>query len=405
MTRSRGVPKRCRSGPLSLVASRPPIVAASANGGSSASHWPRCAQQLVDVAAAGRRPRRVTVRSPALVLEDAVDAATCRGGRRTARAPRPSRASCRRRESPPTASARSAHCSVAATAARDCGFDDEPAAGSRRWRRHARSGGRVRIACPPACSSAVDGCGFSHGQKRSARPARSAGCARYGPGTSPHSRGVGNTLPGLHRPARIEGAAHALHQRQVVVGEHPRHVLRLVGADAVLAGDRSAGLDAVGQDLGGHRLGPLRLPRDLLVVADQRVQVAVAGVEHVADAQPRALLRAARMRPSTSGSLRARHHAVLHVVVRRHAAHRGERRLAALPDARALLVVCAPPRSSSRRCARQMSSTMPNSSRTSASRAVELDDQHRVGRRESPGAPPLRRPGSPARPSSRPPPG
>ena len=37
-------------------------------------------------------------------------------------------------------------------------------------------------------------------QKRSARPARSAGCARYGPGTSPQSRGVGNTFPGLQMP-------------------------------------------------------------------------------------------------------------------------------------------------------------------------------------------------------------
>src|SRR6185295_3729683 len=35
---------------------------------------------------------------------------------------------------------------------------------------------------------------------RSARPAASTGCWRYGPGTSPHRRGVGKTLPGLQRP-------------------------------------------------------------------------------------------------------------------------------------------------------------------------------------------------------------
>ena len=66
------------------------------------------------------------------------------------------------------------------------------------------------------------------------------------------------------------------------------------------------------------------------------------------------------------GQLRARHDAVLHVVVRRHAAHRGERRLAALPDARALLVVL---RHFDRRGARRggrSSSTIANSSRTSA---------------------------------------
>ena len=49
------------------------------------------------------------------------------------------------------------------------------------------------------------------------------------------------------------------------------------------------------------------------------------------------------------GQLRARHDAVLHVVVRRDAAHRGERGLAAFPDPLALR----------RRCARSRSSVAP----------------------------------------------
>src|SRR5918993_1151188 len=36
---------------------------------------------------------------------------------------------------------------------------------------------------------------------RSAKPAFSAGCWRYGPGTSPHMRGVGKTFPGLQMAA------------------------------------------------------------------------------------------------------------------------------------------------------------------------------------------------------------
>ena len=36
-------------------------------------------------------------------------------------------------------------------------------------------------------------------QNRSATPAASTGCWRYGPGTSPHRRGVGMTFPGLAR--------------------------------------------------------------------------------------------------------------------------------------------------------------------------------------------------------------
>src|SRR3954466_2879414 len=43
---------------------------------------------------------------------------------------------------------------------------------------------------------------------------------------------------------RIEGAADALHQRQVLGREHRRHVLRLVGADAMFAGQRTTRIDA-----------------------------------------------------------------------------------------------------------------------------------------------------------------
>ena len=60
-------------------------------------------------------------------------------------------------------------------------------------------------------------------------------------------------------------------------------------------------------------------------------------MEDVADAQARSRFERADAVQHLR-QLRARHDAVLHVVVRRHAAHRGERRLAPAPDARALLV-------------------------------------------------------------------
>ena len=146
------------------------------------------------------------------------------------------------------------------------------------------------------------GIGDAH-QKRSASPALLDRMLRgTGPGTSPHSRGVGSTLPGLQSRCRIDRVAHLLHHVEVVVGEHPRHVVLLVGADAVLAGDRAAGLDAVGEDLARDLLGQRRLPGNPLVVADQRVQVAVAGVEDVADAAGPTRSPSARIRPSTSGS-------------------------------------------------------------------------------------------------------
>ena len=78
--------------------------------------------------------------------------------------------------------------------------------------------------------------------------------------------------------------------------------LRLVRADAVLAGDRAAVLDAQVEDRARHLLGPLGLARHGVVEEHQRVQVAVAGVEDVG--HPDAVLAAdsSAMRRSTSGS-------------------------------------------------------------------------------------------------------
>src|SRR5207237_8453641 len=97
-------------------------------------------------------------------------------------------------------------------------------------------------------------------------------------------------LAWIGEAARIERGAHALHEREILRRKHRRHVLRFVGADAVLACQRSARLDAVRQDLGGDLRRLVRLARHALVVADQRMQIAIAGVEDVADAQTRSAL-------------------------------------------------------------------------------------------------------------------
>ena len=70
------------------------------------------------------------------------------------------------------------------------------------------------------------------------------------------------------------------------------------------------------------------------------MQVAVAGVEDVADAQP--VLRLELGDPAQHlGQPRPRHDPVLDVVVVGDPAHRRERRLAPLPEQRALVVVAA----------------------------------------------------------------
>jgi hypothetical protein len=68
------------------------------------------------------------------------------------------------------------------------------------------------------------------------------------------------------------------------------------------------------------------------------VQVAVSGVEHVADPQPGPLLERANSSEHFA-ELRSRNDAVLDVVVGRDPSHRGEGRLPSLPDACALIVI------------------------------------------------------------------
>src|SRR5205823_5234283 len=55
--------------------------------------------------------------------------------------------------------------------------------------------------------------------------------------------------------------------------------------DAVLAGERSPGAHAGAQDIAARRQDTLYLLRVALVEEDARVQVAVAGVEDIGDAQ------------------------------------------------------------------------------------------------------------------------
>ena len=106
----------------------------------------------------------------------------------------------------------------------------------------------------------------------------------------------------------------------------------------MFAGDRAAESDAQPQDVGGQRLGALEGARLTAVVEDERVQVAVAGVEHVGHAH--AVLRRQLLDGDQRlAQLRARHHAVLDDEVGADPPDRRERALAPLPQQRALLGV------------------------------------------------------------------
>ncbi len=88
----------------------------------------------------------------------------------------------------------------------------------------------------------------------------------------------------------------------------------------------------------GQALGRRFLSRDARVVQHQRVQVAVAGVEDVGDAQARGAGQRLDL-GQHARDLGARDDAVLHDVVGRQPSHRRERALAPLPHQLALVLV------------------------------------------------------------------
>src|SRR5690348_5777550 len=93
-------------------------------------------------------------------------------------------------------------------------------------------------------------------------------------------------LAGIEQLMLVERAFEAHLLGEVDLVEHRRHQVALFDPDAVLAGQHAADLDAQFQDLGAESLGGLELARLVGIVEDERLQVPVAGVEHVCDPEP-----------------------------------------------------------------------------------------------------------------------
>jgi hypothetical protein len=101
---------------------------------------------------------------------------------------------------------------------------------------------------------------------------------------------------------RIEGAFDPHLLVEVGLAEHFRHQVALLHADAVLAGQHAADLDAKAQDIGAKTFGLLQFARHVGVVEDQRMQIAVAGVKDVGDAAVRIFPKGRACRPAHCGS-------------------------------------------------------------------------------------------------------
>ena len=116
------------------------------------------------------------------------------------------------------------------------------------------------------------------------------------------------------------------------------HQVALLDADAVLAGQNAADLDAEPQDVVAERLRAFQFAGLVGVIEDQRMQIAVAGVEDIGDAQ--AVLR----RPSASCAAARRpiflrgYRAVHAVIVGRQASDGREGGLAPGPEQQPLLL-------------------------------------------------------------------
>src|SRR5918994_1814363 len=268
-TRSRGAPKRWRSGPETLRARSAPIVGSP--GGSRESRCP----------AAARTARSSLSRTPASTVH-VRSPGSCSRTRSRSSAVRSS----------PIRSRRPSACAAASAADASSRLE------------------ALGNADPLECMDAV-------------RPGHLA--------TQAWRR---DHLARVAEPDRVERAAQPLEHLQVALREHPRHRACLVHADAVLAGERAAGVEARVENRLCELPRLVRLAR-LGVVEDERVEVAVARVEDVADAQS-VLVREILDAAQHLGEARAWNDAVLHVVVGRDASHRRERRLAPLSEERSV---------------------------------------------------------------------
>ena len=79
--------------------------------------------------------------------------------------------------------------------------------------------------------------------------------------------------------AGIERASNELHRVQIGLSEHLRHLVGLVRADAMLSSDRATNIETERQDLRRDLLRQRCLSRDTVVIAHERMEVAVAGMK------------------------------------------------------------------------------------------------------------------------------
>src|SRR5262249_13557187 len=134
----------------------------------------------------------------------------------------------------------------------------------------------------------------------------------------------------------IEGCAKALHRRQIVLGEKLRHKGDFFHANAVLARHAAAACDALLENLATGGQHPLDLRRTALIEEQNRMDIAIAGVENVDDLNI-VFLANLNDSPEDVRQLRPRHDAVLRAITGAQPADRAESLFSAFPKLLPLL--------------------------------------------------------------------
>ena len=143
-------------------------------------------------------------------------------------------------------------------------------------------------------------------------------------------------LAGIREFQRIKHSSRGSHGRQCVAVKHQGHIPDLVAAHAVLAGYRSAGIDARLHYGGRRGLNALDLLRVTGVEVDIGVQVPIAGMKYVGD-RDSVFVGNGCDRFQHMGKDRPGNDRVLHHEVGADAPEGPERFLAPLPQARSLV--------------------------------------------------------------------
>jgi hypothetical protein len=140
----------------------------------------------------------------------------------------------------------------------------------------------------------------------------------------------GDGLARVHQAVRIEGLLEPEELLELRFIELTAHGIEFLHAHTVLPGDGTAHGHAQGQDLRAQGLCPGQLSLPARIIENQRMQVAVAGMEHVGNCQSVLLGQGGNViqylcQPgSRDGAVHA-------VVIRRQPPYRREGRLAAEP--------------------------------------------------------------------------